>query len=341
MTARAKPNDRTLRVAIVATETPELLDIAGPGQVFASANGLPEVQAGQYEVTIFSDDGDMVTTASGVSLAAHPLDAFHAVSVDTLIVAAGRGAVRELPHRKLSDLIAACAKTCRRICAVDAAAFVLASAGLLKGMHATTHWRYAERLRRQHPEVKLECDPIFLKDGPIWTSAGVASSIDLSLALVAEDFGDLAALGVAKSLVLFLKRPGVQAQLSAPLTAQIASASAGADERFITLHAWLSARLDDKIGVEQLARFVGMSARSFYRSYSANTGMTPAKAVEAIRLEAACREIRSSTASLKRIAAACGFGSEERMRRAFLRHFGIAPSEYRVLSEDEGRELSR
>ncbi|WP_088345321.1 MULTISPECIES: helix-turn-helix domain-containing protein [Rhodomicrobium] len=331
---------RPREIAILALELPELLDIAGPGQVFASANSLEETRGAPYRVAVYSEDGGMIETASGVSIAARPLAALSPHRVDTLIVAAGRRAVRGVPHRQLSVLLAACAQSCRRICAVDAGAFPLASSGLLRGIKATTHWRYGEPLRQQYPDIKLDCDVIFSRDGAIWTAAGGASSIDLSLALVEEDLGHLAALTVAKSLVVFLKRPGGQSQLSAPLSAQIASATASADERFIALHAWLSGRLTEKIGVEQLARFVGMSARNFYRSYTANTGMTPAKAMERLRLEAACRELTGSASSLKRVAMSCGFGSEERMRRAFLRHHGISPAQYRAQSRDAAHVLA-
>jgi transcriptional regulator GlxA family with amidase domain len=217
------------------------------------------------------------------------------------------------------------ARRARRVCSVCTGAFVLAAAGLLDGKRAVTHWASCELLQARHPAIRVESDPIFLNDGAIWTSAGVTAGIDLALALVQADLGHGLAMQVAQRLVVFLKRPGGQSQFSAPLRAQAAS-----DDGLAALCAWMEAHLGEDLRVERLAARAGMSPRTFARTYAAKLGTTPAKTVEALRVAAARRALEEGDAPIKRVAHACGFGDEERMRRAFLRRVGVSPSDYRA-----------
>ena len=202
-------------------------------------------------------------------------------------------------------------------------AFLLAAAGLLDERRAVTHWTRCAELATRFPSVHVEPDPIFIRDGDVWTSAGVTAGIDLSLALVEDDLGRALALDVARQLVVFLKRPGGQAQFSAALSLQKSG------ERFGELHAWIAENLAADLSVGVLAARVGMSERSFVRHYRAQTGTTPARSIEHMRLEAARRLLGDTALPVKRVAARCGFGTEETMRRGFLRSLGVSPQAYR------------
>ena len=204
-------------------------------------------------------------------------------------------------------------------------AFVIAASGLLSGRRAVTHWRWCETLKKNYPDITVESDPIFIKDRNIWSSAGVSAGIDLALAMVEEDFGHSVALDVARNLVVFLKRPGGQSQFSTPLKVQTADRG-GAFDR---LHGWIAENLDADLRVDRLAEVCGMSLRTFNRNYTAKTGATPARAVEAMRVEAAKRMLEQSRSNIVRIAEFCGFGDDERLRRAFIRNLGVPPAEYR------------
>jgi transcriptional regulator GlxA family with amidase domain len=195
---------------------------------------------------------------------------------------------------------------------------------MLDGRRAATHWSVCAEFARQFPAVRVEPDPIFVRDGPVWTSAGVTAGIDLALALVEEDLGRDIALAVARYLVVFLKRPGGQAQFSAALSLQ------AAEDRFGALHAWIGAHLKRDLSLPVLAAEAGMSERSFSRHYLEATGLTPARAVERLRVEAARQLLSESGAAIKRIAQQCGFGSEETMRRSFFRLLAVTPQDYRA-----------
>jgi len=212
----------------------------------------------------------------------------------------------------------------RRVASVCTGAFLLGAAGLLDGRRAATHWRHCAELGRRHPAIRVESDPIYVKDGAIWTSAGVTAAIDLALALVEEDAGRALSLAVARHLVMFLKRPGGQAQFSAALSLQ------GAEDRFGDLHAWMGGRLNGDLSLPALARKAGMSERSFSRHYAKATGITPARAVERLRVEAARQLLADTRLPVKRIAQRCGFGSEETLRRSFNRLLASTPQEYRA-----------
>ena len=245
--------------------------------------------------------------------------------IDTLIAVGGIGSRAAVNERALIRWLAARAGQARRVCSVCTGAFLLAEAGLLDGKRAVTHWWACDELAQRYPRVTVEPDPIFLRDGKIWTSAGVTAGIDLALALVEEDLGRAMALRVARHLVVFLKRPGGQSQFSAMLESQ-----ARDDGAFAALHDWLAQHLADDLGVEALAARAGMSPRNFARVYAKRTGTTPAKAVEALRVDAARRALEETAAPIESIARACGFGDEERLRRSFLRCLGVPPKQYRA-----------
>ncbi|EPL16338.1 GlxA family transcriptional regulator, partial [Pseudomonas sp. CF161] len=229
-------------------------------------------------------------------------------------------AARE-PH--LVQWVAQQAGRSRRVASVCTGAFLLAASGWLDGRRVVTHWTRCEQLAREYPQLQVEANPIFINDGAVWTSAGVTAGIDLALALVEQDLGRGVALEVARHLVVFLKRPGGQSQFSVTLSLQQDG------NRFDDLHAWIAENLAMDLGIPTLALQAGMSERSFVRHYRADTGQTPARAVELIRVETARRLLADTTLAIKRIAAQCGFGSEETLRRGFLRAMGVTPQAYR------------
>ncbi len=211
----------------------------------------------------------------------------------------------------------------RRVASVCTGAFLLAAAGLLDDRRAATHWEHCDALKRRYPRVRVEPDPIFVRDGQVWSSAGVTAGIDLSLSLVERDLGRGVALAVARHLVVFLHRPGGQSQFSAALSLQ------SSEDRFAELHGWISGHLEEDLSVRHLAGRAGMSERTFLRRYAAATGATPARSIERLRLEAARQLLSETRLPIKKVAARCGFGSEETMRRAFQRLQSIAPNEFR------------
>ena len=216
------------------------------------------------------------------------------------------------------------AREARRVASVCTGAFLLAAAGVLDGRRAATHWKTCAELAQRFPAVRVEPDPIFICDGSVWTSAGVTAGIDLALALVEEDLGRSVALAVARYLVVFLKRPGGQAQFSEALALQ------AAEDKFGPLHEWINGHLASSLSLSVLAGEAGMSERSFSRRYAEATGQTPARAIERLRVEAARRLLSESRLPVKRIAERCGFGSEETMRRSFSRLLTVTPQEYRA-----------
>ena len=244
--------------------------------------------------------------------------------VDTLVIAGGQGVRLAADDPALVDWLRGRAERARRVASVCTGAFLLGAAGLLDERRAVTHWEYCSELQRRYPRARVDPDPIFIEDRGIWTSAGVTAGIDLALALVEEDHGRALALAVARHLVVFLKRPGGQAQFSETLALQ------SADDRFAPLHAWIAGRLEAPLTLTLLAAQVGMSERSFARRYREATGLTPGRAVERLRVEAARRLLTESSLPFKRIAARCGFGTEETMRRSFLRVQGVGPQAYRA-----------
>jgi transcriptional regulator GlxA family with amidase domain len=324
-TPRFTPNrspSRRRRIEILAFQDVQLLDVAGPLQVFASTNDLARA-AGRpcpYEIAVVAEE-PLVTASAGLGLAAQSLSKPR-MPLDTLIVAGGFGVHPACQNATLIRWITTRAAAARRVASVCSGAFLLATAGLLDGRRVVTHWQRCGEFARRFPAVRLEPDPIFVRDGKFWTSAGITAGIDLALALVEADLGQPIALAVARQLVVFLKRPGGQAQFSATLALQ------HGDARFERLHAWIAENLGRDLSVAALADAASMSERSFVRHYREATGMTPARALERIRVEAA-RQALEQGLSVKRVAPRCGFGSEETMRRSFLRLIGATPQAYR------------
>ena len=314
-------------IVFAAFEQALLLDIAGPLQVFASARdlSLQDGLADPYRLSVVSAQGGEIQTSSGLALATRRLGALKDEAIDTLVTVGGFGSRAAIHERALIRWIARRSQRARRVCSVCTGAFLLAEAGLLDGRRAVTHWGSCEALQQHYPRVAVERDPIFLRDGKVWTSAGVTAGIDLALALVEEDLGRALALRVARHLVVFLKRPGGQSQFSAMLESQ-----AEGDGAFADLHDWMAQHLGEDLGVEVLAARAGMSPRNFARVYARRMGTTPAKAVERLRVDAARRALEESDASIESIARRCGFGDEERLRRSFLRSLGVPPRQYRA-----------
>ncbi len=320
---RFTPNSSRI-IEVLAFPSVQLLDVTGPLQVFASANDLV-AEAGEerpYLPRIVARDGESVQASAGVALATDILPAT-STALDTLLVAGGPGVEAAAADPVLTRWVRTRAKTARRTASVCTGAFLLAASGVLDGRRAVTHWSYCAQLARRYPAVRVEPDPIFVRDGPVWTSAGVTAGIDLALALVEEDLGRAMALAVARYLVVFLKRPGGQAQFSTALSLQ------AAEDKFGALHEWINKNLSEDLSLSMLAAQAGMSERSFSRHYAAATGVTPARAIERLRVEAARRLLSDSRLPIKRISQRCGFGSEETMRRSFLRLIATAPQDYR------------
>ena len=304
------------RVVISGPPPVQVLDVTGPLEVFSN---VPD-----YQVTVVSSDGsDQLMTNRGIRLSgAVPRDVISG-QIDTLVVAGGPGAENGEYDSDYIDWIADAARRSRRVASICTGAFVLAAAGLLDGKRAVTHWRFCDRLGREFPKVNVLPDPIFLRDGSMYTSAGITAGIDLSLALLEEDHGHQTALTVARQLVMFLVRPGGQAQYSHMLSRQ-----ATTSEPLRELQVYMLENLKADLSVEALAERIGMSPRHFSRVCLREMKMNPGQFVDRLRVEAAQQLIDSSSMGLKEIADACGFGSADSMRRAFQRVIGITAGEY-------------
>lgn len=300
----------------------QVLDVTGPLQVFASANDI----CGQrgwplpYCASVVAAEAGAIRSSSGLALVA---EALPGEASDTLIIAGGWGVYEAAKDRQLVNWIERQAGRSRRVASVCSGAFLLAATGLLDGQRVVTHWSRCEELARLYPGLQVDADSIFIQQGKLWTCAGVTAGIDLALALVEQDMGRSLALEVARQLVVFLKRPGGQSQFSMALLLQ------QRDSRFGVLHEWIGQHLNLGLSVAVLAQQAGMSERSFLRHYRAETGQTPARAIELIRVEAARQLLSDTAAPIKRIAAQCGFGSEETLRRSFARVMAVTPQAYR------------
>ncbi len=303
------------------------LDLTGPLEVFNTATALMKnegrTETGYASRFIASRRGP-VRLSSGLEVLAQA-DFADAAPADTLLMPGGPGVYAALEDPGFIAALRERSRRLKRILSVCNGAFFLAAAGLLDGRRATTHWRTAEDLARRYPQVEVMPDAIYIRDGHIYSSAGVTAGIDLALAVVEEDFGASLALEVSRMLVLYFRRPGTQSQFSAPLKTQ-----AAAGKRFAKLHDWLVGNLSQPVSVEQMAAFTAMSPRNFARVFKARTGMTPHKFLETLRLDRARELLAAGNDSLEHIAAACGFGREERLRRAFLRRFRVTPSQFRL-----------
>jgi transcriptional regulator GlxA family with amidase domain len=320
---REKLPDR--RIAIIAFPGVTLLDISGPAQVFAELQEI-ELPAAGYALSYLSTSGGLVTTDVGMMVDTAPIASIKPQQVDTLIIPGGPGIWALRQDDVLMKWIMQALPKARRIASVCLGAFVLAWTGSLDGKRAATHWRYCPRLQDSFPKIRVEPNAIFVRDGRVWSSAGVSAGIDLALAMIEEDFGHTIALDIARRLVVFLKRPGGQSQFSTVLAAQ----ASDVEGRFSALHAWIIENIASDLKVESLAERAGMTPRTFARTYVSRTGMTPANGVEALRVETARLLLESrQIGGVVEVAKRAGFGDDERMRRAFLRHLGVTPSEYR------------
>jgi transcriptional regulator GlxA family with amidase domain len=314
-------------IAILVFPGVQSLDVTGPLEVFAGARRLIEATGRfdrGYGVTILSRDGRPLRTSSGLTITPDGDFTRTPEHLDTLILAGGYGSREAGAEPDTIAWITRTSARARRTASVCTGAFLLAAAGLLDGRAATTHWAAADELARRYPTIRVDPEPIFLRDGPIWTSAGVTAGMDLALALVEEDLDREAALLIARHLVLFLRRPGNQAQFSATLAAQEPVSEPLRDTRRHIVE-----NLAGDLSVEALARHANLSPRHFARSFRAETGVTPARYVESVRLEAARRALEDTPMPVATIASSCGFGTPETLRRAFLRALGVGPAEYR------------
>jgi transcriptional regulator GlxA family with amidase domain len=312
-----------------------LLDFAGPLQAFELACENSDEDRVPYRWQLYSLKGGPIRTSSGLEVLTSPLTDCDRSNIDTLLIGGGPGIHDAAENQTLIEWVRTTAPKVRRVCSVCTGAFVLAAAGLLRGRRAVTHWSSCELLRARYPDVSVLVDPVFVHDRGIWTSAGVTAGIDLALSLLESDLGHREAMRVARRLVVFLKRPGGQAQFSAPLSVQSSD-----DRVFEDISTWIQGNLGCDLRVESLAEKVGMSPRTFARVFRQKTGQTPGKAVEEFRVEAARRVLEESSAGIKEVAVLAGFQSEEHMRRAFRRRLNVLPHEYRDRFQ-QGRPLLR
>ncbi len=317
------------RLVVVALfERVDLLDVTGPPEVFSLLQREMDEPTG-YRVVLAAETLDPVTTSAGVRVL--PDTTFEDLTgrrIDTLIVP---GSVEVDEHRRVRavadptvvERIGELAARTRRVTSVCVGAHILAAAGLLDGRRATTHWSTAAQLADEHPEIEVDADPIFIRDGDVWTGAGISSCLDLSLAFVADDFGAELAQRVARQLVVYLKRPGGQSQFSVPLV-QIATST-----RVDELRLFIAEHLSDHLTVESLAESLHISDRQLTRVFKQELGTTPGAYIEQARVEAAKNRLETSDDTLDRVAALCGFGTVDTLARAFRRSLGITPGEYR------------
>ncbi len=312
-------------VVIVAFERVQSLDIVGPFEVFSGATRVASAggRARGYRVTLASLSGGVVHAESGLGLATVPLPSPRD-RVDTLVLPGGDGAQQARHDAELMAWVSTVAPRCRRVATVCTGAFLAAEAGLLRGRHVTTHWARAEQLAAEFPSLDVDPDPIYLRDGKVWTSAGVTAGIDLALALVRADLGADVAQTVARWMVMFLHRPGGQTQFAAPVWLPRAERSA--------VEA-VQARIESEPGADHrlpaLAGAAAMSVRHFARVFTEQVGETPGRFVERVRLEAARHDLETTSLTLDVVAARCGFGTAETMRRTFQRRLRVAPDAYR------------
>jgi transcriptional regulator GlxA family with amidase domain len=316
-------------IAFVLFDDSLALNVAGPAEVFAGANRLSGESAPLYELIYLSTTGGPVRTGSGMSIQTHSIASIDLNHLDTVIVVGGVTVVEAMRDAALIEWIGCASTAVRRICSVCTGAFLLAKARILDGRRAVTHWASVDDLRAQFPAIDVQLDPIYVTDGNIWTSAGISAGIDLALTLVGADHSRRLSLAIARDLVVFLHRPGGQAQFSRTLASQSGAAARSTGSQLEALHAWIVEHIDESLTVERLAKRLRMTPRTFARKFVDWYGRTPAKLIEDFRLETACRHLTENEASIKQIAHLCGFGDEERMRRTFMRRLRVSPAGYR------------
>src|SRR5260370_4370408 len=323
------PKAISRRIVVTAYDGISLLDLAGPLEAFRVASTFggpsPSGRLETYECSVVSVRGGPVTTANGVALVTDSMRPLHRTEIDTLMVPVACLVDAVTRGRDLVQWVRKKAPRCRRVCSVCIGSFLIAAAGVLDGRRAATHGMHAPLLAARHPQVAVEPDAIFVHDGKVWSSAGVTTGIDLALALIEEDAGRQVAMNVARMLVVYLKRAGGQSQYSALLAAQAQAES----ETLEPLDPWIAEHLKEDLRVDALAEQVHMSPRNLARAYAERRGRTPAKAVEAIRVEAARRRLEETGDRIESVAEDSGFSNEEQMRCSFIRILGIPPREYR------------
>jgi transcriptional regulator GlxA family with amidase domain len=308
-------------IVIVAFPLGQILDVSGPMEVFSTASRFLPIPP--YRIQVVSAQGGAVLSTSGMEFLTTAI-AEVVGPIDTLVVAGGRDIHEASGDEHLVRHIARLAADSRRVTSVCSGAFLLAAAGLLDGRRATTHWADCALLADDYPLVTVEPDAIYVHDDDVWTSAGVTAGIDLALALVADDHGARAAGEVARQLVVYLRRSGGQAQFSAVLAAQSSD-----HEPVRDILTWLIDNLTADLSVPALAARANLSDRQFSRVFKAQIGITPAEHVEAVRMEAACRLLETTSQSMDQIATVCGFGVPETMNRTFRRRLNTTPGEHR------------
>lgn len=321
-------NNESKLVVITAFSGASLITIAGPSDVFAYASIILKEQRGiekAYEIILASaDEESELTAASGIKLlSAGPVMNIKR-PIDTLIVASLTPRLRNVTEDKFYDWIASAYPEIRRVGSVCLGALALGRAGLLKKRRATTHWHYCKKMQAEFPDTHVEYGPFYVKDGNVFTSGGVSSGFDLALALVEEDYGREIALSVARRLVVFLKRPGSQIQFG-----ELPAAAGNGEGLLNKLGRWMTENISADLSVERLAEQSAMSPRNFARVFTRQLGETPAKFVERMRLEAARKMLEDTDLAIEQIAEECGLGGLVSMRRVFLRHLNLTPSDYR------------
>ena len=311
-------------IVFILTPQTVMLDVTGPLQAFHEATD-PATGDRAYRTVLASSHGGPVMTDTGIPLDTVAIADLDPDKIHTLIAAGSDETLNATRDRHLIGWLEKHRSTVSRIGSVCIGAFILGAAGLLDGRSCVTHWRWCQRLQDMFPQSHVASDPIYVHDGPVWTSAGVTTGIDMAVAMIEQDLGREAALAVARSLIVFIRRPGGQSQFSLPLEHQ-ARDSTG---RFDGLHGWITQHLHTRLSVEDLAEQAGMSPRNFSRSYKSATGQSPARSIELMRLEAARTALEQTEKRISQISVTCGFGDDERMRRCFIKHLGVAPSDYR------------
>ena len=315
------------QIAILVYPGVQSLDVTGPLEVFAAARQVLKASGSTdpgYSVQIVAPSNQPMRTSSGLTIVPDAAIADVKQRIDTLLVAGGSGRAEVTRDPTLLEWISRVSTSARRTTSVCTGAFLLADAGILDGRRVTTHWAFAAELQHLHPKVEVDPEPIFVRDGQVWTSAGVTAGMDLALALVEEDLDREIALTIARHLVLFLRRPGSQSQFSATLVAQ-----QPAREPLREIQRTVLEDVAGEHSVEAMAARAHLSPRHFARAFTAETGVTPARYVERVRLEAARRRLEETSEPIGSVAHACGFGTDETMRRVFLRVLQVGPAEYR------------
>ncbi|MFG2983835.1 GlxA family transcriptional regulator [Streptomyces sp. NPDC048258] len=315
-------------IVVILFDGVDLLDVTGPPEVFSLLQREVDDATG-YDVVLAAETKDPVTTSAGVRVL--PDLTFQEVSgrsIDTLLVPGsvevdGQRRVRAVTDAAVVDWVRTLAGTSRRVASVCVGAHILAAAGLLDGKRATTHWSTAQQLAADHPSIEVDADPIFIRDQDVWTGAGISACLDLSLALVADDFGEVVALRVARQLVMYLKRPSGQSQFSVPLE------PVSTTRRIEDLRLHITRNIAEQLTVTDLAGHAHVSERQLTRIFKTELGMTPAAYIESARVEVARNQLESTDATLERIASTCGFNTTDTLIRAFRRKLDTTPTEYR------------